>query len=107
MTRLNEQQGGSGGGQSRSSPSDNYLSIEQLLQSHNDLILAIHKSFNESNAHINRNIVSRYKFKVVINLKFQANLADELRQVKAFVHSVVSDRSLKEELANWRTNTES
>jgi len=43
--------------QSQSPSMENYMAVESLLQSHNDLILAIHKSFNDTTAHINRSIV--------------------------------------------------
>uniref|UniRef100_A0A915DCJ1 RanBP2-type domain-containing protein n=1 Tax=Ditylenchus dipsaci TaxID=166011 RepID=A0A915DCJ1_9BILA len=89
MTRIpNSQTNGSA-----FSPVDNpnQISMEALLQTHNDLILAIHKSFNDSYSDINRNI---------------ANLTDELRQVKTYINQVVSDRSMKDELKAWREHTE-
>ncbi|KAI1723565.1 ranBP1 domain-containing protein [Ditylenchus destructor] len=67
------------------------MSIENLLQTHNDLILAIHKSFTESYTNINRNI---------------NNLTEEVHQLKTQFQQVVSDRALKDELAACRSHSE-
>ncbi|KAI1723123.1 ranBP1 domain-containing protein [Ditylenchus destructor] len=67
------------------------MSIESLLQTHNDLILSIHKSFTESHSNINRNI---------------NNLTDEVRQLKTQFQKVVSDHVLKDELAACRSHSE-